>query len=155
MRSDAISWLPPDLLGCLYLRTRIARRQQLIVTYRAHETTASTRSSRCCLGLALSCNSPVAADAGMPATILRLFRGADKLPDSVAHLRDAVVWVWVVPVVAHRCLDRDADRGRDHRRADPAQRVVALTLPVRACRVDLAPAHLQAVARAARVDYSQ
>jgi hypothetical protein len=35
------------------------------------------------------------------------------------------------------------DRCRDHRDPDPAQRLVALALPLRAGRVDLAPAHLR------------
>src|SRR6185437_8844126 len=68
--------------------------------------------------------------------------GAHELSDALDHLRHTVVRLRVRPVVAHRRVEGDANRIRNHRGADTAQRLVALTVPVRASRVDLAPSHL-------------
>jgi predicted urease superfamily metal-dependent hydrolase len=73
--------------------------------------------------------------------------GTHELSDALHHLCRALIRVRAL--VASRRLEGAGDRGRDHCRADPAQRVVALALPLRAHRVDLAPADLRPTARIA------
>src|SRR5205814_7799942 len=70
--------------------------------------------------------------------------GAHQLPDALDYLCHVIVRVRVRAVVADGRVEGDADRGGDHCGTDPAQRVVAVPLPVRAGGVDLAPTHLRA-----------
>src|SRR5205814_2347064 len=64
--------------------------------------------------------------------------GTDQLSDAIDHLRHALVRIRAGAMVASWRFDGDGDRCVDHCRTDPAQRLVAVALSLRAHRVDLA-----------------